>query len=534
MSKPGPSALSVLGLDELRELVAILLERVSALESENAALRDEIARLKGLKVRPRLKPSGMEAKTGASLKAGKKRGGGKRRPSGKASENRRSLVVTEEQTLEAEVPPGSRFKGFEDFLVQDLRLGNRVIRYRRQRWLLPDGQTVTAPLPAGLYGHFGPELVRFVILQHVQGQVTTDRLTTLLNEIGVIISKRQVIRLLNSDPGGLNDEVVELFRTGLETASWITVDDTGARHGARNGVTTQIGDERFTFFATTFSKSRLNFLELLRAGHADYVLNAQAFDYMRKHSLAGSVIAELASHADKSFADAATLSAHLTKLGIDKLNVHPDPVKITTEAALWGSIHHHGLLNDTVIVSDGAGQFRIGQHGLCWIHAERLIYRLIGFNDAQRRAIDLVRQLVWWFYADLKAYKRNPQKPRAAQLRARFERIFKRKTGFVTLDRLLARLYARKPELLLVLDRPEIPLHTNGSENDIRCHVTKRKISGGTWSEAGRQARDSLLAAMKTCQKLDVSFFQFLGNRLGVPNATTIPSLAELVSAAKA
>ena len=145
----------------------------------------------------------------------------------------------------------------------------------------------------------------------------------------------------------------------------------------------------------------------------------------------------------------------------------------------------------------------------------------------------LVRQLVWWFYADLKAYKREPRKPRAAQLRARFERIFKRKTGFVTLDRLLARLHARKQELLLVLDRPEIPLHTNGSENDIRCHVTKRKVSGGTWSEAGRQARDTLLACMKTCQKLDVSFFQFLGNRLGVPNATTIPPLAQRVTAAK-
>jgi len=528
MSKLDASDLATLGLDGLRELVTALLERVAALESENAALREQNARLKGLKGRPKFKPSGMEAKTGASTVTGK------RRSDGSPKNNRRVLAVSEEQRLTVQVPPGSRCKGFEDYVVQDLRLGSRVIRYRRERWLTPDGKTLVAPLPAGLCGHFGPELVRFVILQHVQGQVTTDRLTTLLNEIGIVISKRQVIRLLNGDPGGLNNEAVELFRAGLKTADWITVDDTGARHGARNGVTTQIGDDRFTFFATTFSKSRRNFLELLRAGHADYVLNGQAFDYMREHSLAGSIIERLDTHAGKSFADATTFSVHVAKLGIDQLDVHPDPVKITTEAALWGSIHHHGLLNDTVIVSDGAGQFRIGNHGLCWIHAERLIHKLIGFNDTQRRAIDLVRQLVWWFYADLKAYKRDPQKLRAAQLRARFERIFKRKTGFVTLDRLLTRLHARKPELLRVLDHPEIPLHTNGSENDIRCHVTKRKISGGTWSEAGRQARDSLLAAMKTCQKLDVSFFQFLGDRLGVPNATTIPPLAELVSAAKA
>ena len=81
-----------------------------------------------------------------------------------------------------------------------------------------------------------------------------------------------------------------------------------------------------------------------------------------------------------------------------------------------------------------------------------------------------MRKLIWNFYRDLKAYRCTPTKQRKAALRARFDRIFKRKTGFVTLDRLLARLNANKPELLMVLDRPEIPLHTNGSENDIRCH----------------------------------------------------------------
>jgi hypothetical protein len=114
-------------------------------------------------------------------------------------------------------------------------------------------------------------------------------------------------------------------------------------------------------------------------------------------------------------------------------------------------------------------------------------------------------------------------------MRARFDRIFTRKTGFVTLDRLLARLHGRKEELLRVLERPEIPLHTNGSENDIRCHVTKRKISGGTWSDQGRQALDTFLGLLKTCQKLRVSFFDYLGDRLGVAGAPNIMPLQELV-----
>ncbi len=90
---------------------------------------------------------------------------------------------------------------------------------------------------------------------------------------------------------------------------------------------------------------------------------------------------------------------------------------------------------------------------------------------------------------------------------ARFDRIFGQKTGFATLDRLLTRLRANKSELLRVLERPEIPLNTNGSENDIRCQVTKRKISGGTRSDAGRDCRDAFLGLNKTCAKLGIAFW---------------------------
>jgi hypothetical protein len=105
------------------------------------------------------------------------------------------------------------------------------------------------------------------------------------------------------------------------------------------------------------------------------------------------------------------------------------------------------------------------------------------------------------------------------------------KTGFVTLDRLLARLHANKPELLKVLDRPEIPLHTNGSENDIRAHVTRRKVSGGTRSDIGRACRDAFLSLAKTCAKLKLSFWDYLGARLSVPGAAEVPPLPQLVIA---
>jgi len=104
-----------------------------------------------------------------------------------------------------------------------------------------------------------------------------------------------------------------------------------------------------------------------------------------------------------------------------------------------------------VIVSDGAGQFRVGLHALCWVHAERLVHKLVPATPEQRQAVEVTRALIWWLYADLKAWACDPCPRRATALRARFDRIFRRQTGYATLDRLLARLHRRKHELLRVL-----------------------------------------------------------------------------------
>lgn len=517
-----PPDLDALSTADLKALVLTLMARVAELDRVVAAQRDEIARLKGLKGRSVIKPSGMEK--GTQPKPGGKRT--KRRGRGKVMPR----VTLETKVLRAAaVPPGSQFKGYEPYQVQDLVITARVVRYRRERWLTPAGETIVAPLPGGIRGHFGADLRRYVLMQYHQGQVTVERLVTQLQAIGVSISKRQVMRLLIDGQDAFLDETRAVLRAGLATAKWISVDDTGARHRGTNAVCTQIGNDSFAWFGTTGSKSRLNFLDLLRAGHTDYVINDAALDYMRDHALAGPVIRQLLTHPQRRFADQSAWTRHLEQLGIADLLVNPDPVRIATEGALWGAVSAHGFLCEAVVVSDDAGQFNVGAHALCWIHAERLVHKLDTFTDPQRTAQQHVRGLIWWFYADLKAYRLDPTPRRRWELRTRFDRIFRRQTGFATLDRLLQRLHANKAELLMVLDRPEIPLHTNGSENDIRCQVTKRHVSGGTRSDTGRDCRDAFLGLAKTCRKLGVAFWDYLGDRLAVLGGQTVPPLPDLI-----
>jgi len=241
-----------------------------------------------------------------------------------------------------------------------------AIRYRRERWVTPDGQTTIAPLPEGTEGHFGPDLRRFMLMQYHQGQTTLPRLTALLQSVGVSISKREVQRLLTEKHDEFLAEAREVLRAGLQTSPWISVDDTGARHKVANGFCTQIGNDRFTWFGTRPSKSRLNFLDLLRAGHTDFVLNPAAFDYMRGRALSAPLITLLAEQPEAIFADQAAWQAHLDRPGFTDLTItpehadrfaghrfasRPDPVQIATEGAIWGSIHAHDFLRDAVLLS---------------------------------------------------------------------------------------------------------------------------------------------------------------------------------------
>ncbi len=526
------------------ELVEQLLAQIERLVQENLRqaelvqqLRDEVAVLKGQKAKPKFKASGMEKGTdpesgeeahGDDKSQGDRQGEPKERKRPGSAKRRKTQQLEIHETVELrpsiEPPGGSRFKGYRDFVVQDLRIEAHNTRYRLEVWQTPDGKWLSGELPACLNGkHFGASLRRYVLYQHHHCQVTQPLLREQLNEFGIDISAGQIDALLSERNEVFFAEKDQLLVTGLQVSPFISVDDSGARHRGKNGYVTQIGNDWFAWFSSTYSKSRINFLQLLHAGDITYHLNEHALEYLTEEGLPQQPRRRLLSDTSGPITGAESWSQHLDALGIDSERHR----RIATEGALLGGLIEKGFSLELVILSDGAGQFAILLHALCWVHAERLVHKLIPLNDTHRLDQERVRDQIWTLYADLKAYRRHPDPALVPDLEARFDALFTQRTSFETLNQTLKRLHGHRAKLLLVLSRPDIPLHTNNSEGDIRVYVKWRKISGGTRSDLGKRCRDSLASLNKTCRKLGVSFWDYLADR--IERCGSIPPLADII-----
>src|SRR6266436_4492155 len=284
---------------QLLDIIDLQQERILQLEERIQQLEDEIARLKGLKTRPRIAPSALETPPRPPLDPDAKRPG-----SAKRSKTAELTITTEEVIRLVDKPPGSIFKGYEDFVVQDLVLQPRVIRYRRERWLTPDGQSLVAPLPADVVpgSHYGPDLICFILHQYHHQHVTQPLLLEQLHQLGIDISAGELSRLLTEGKDPFHQEKAELLPAALAVSAYVQVDDTGARHQGHNGSCTHIGNELFAFFASTGSKSRLNFLDILRRPQTDYRINKQTVAYWQRQKLPAEVIHKLC-RGPKAFVD---------------------------------------------------------------------------------------------------------------------------------------------------------------------------------------------------------------------------------------
>ena len=504
---------------ELLDICCLQQELILSLQEQIQILRDEIAILKNQKPKPKIKPSNLENRPD---KKKKKQESGKRPGSSKRSKN---LPIHETVDIPPDnLPEDSRFKGYDCFTVQDIVIRPHNTLYRLERWQTPSGDYIVGKLPKELENsHFGSMLVSFILYQYHHAHVTQPLIREELLEFGIDISTGQINRIIVEGKDVFHSEKDEILSAGLEVSRYVHVDDTGARHKGRNGYCTHIGNELFAWFESTESKSRINFLTLLQGRHTDYMLNDDAFEYMVLHKLPKAQLELLTGHDKKHFGTREEWGYTLQDLGI----FSERHVRIATEGATFGSVLEHGLNPDLVIISDDAGQFNVFLHALCWIHAERTINKVVGINDEQRRAIEDIKARFWDLYDDLKAYKENPDKEKKTEIETCFDNLFTTKTCCITLDLALKRIHKNKPELLLVLERPDVPLHNNLSENDIREYVKRRKVSGSTRNDLGRRSRDTFTSLKKTCRKLGISFWKYLLDR--VTSCHEIPLLSEII-----
>ncbi len=504
---------------QLLEIIRQQGEQLERLKAENQELRDEIARLKKHAHRPTLKPSQLERPTPSGpSKDGKRPGSAKRRKTA-------TLEIHETRRIAPETrPDDATFVGVTTYTVQDIRITCHNIRYELERWETPDGTVYAGQLPPSAQdGHFGPTVRSFLLYQYYHGHVTQPRLLEQLREYGVDISSGQLSRLLTDHHDAFHAEKNAVLATALQASPYVQVDDTGARHQGKNGYCTEIGNAWMSWFASTDSKSRLNFLKVLRAGHTEYILEPEALTYMEQQGLPTKWLTVLRDFTGHTLFDDAAWQEFLTSLGMES----PAHRRIATEGAALGTVLCFGVAPDLVVLSDGAGQFVLFLHALCWIHAERSLTKLTPVTDQEQTALEATRKQFWDLYAALKTYQASPEDAQKRLLNQQFEEMTSRETGYEALDAALRRLATHQAELLRVLDHPEVPLHNNGSEQAIREYVTRRKISGGTRSEAGRQSRDTFTSLKQTCRKLGISFWQYLRDRL--EKQETIPPLADVI-----
>jgi Transposase IS66 family len=509
-------------VEALLGIIRLLVDRVGQLEQTNQELRDEIAKLKGQKPRPDIQPSLLEATTPkpAPPPDGKRPGSAKRP---KTAE----LHIHHQLPLHIEdLPVGATFRGYEAYVVQELIIKSENTRYLRARYDLPGGGSILAPFPEGVLpvegGHFGANLVAYILDQYHQAQVTQPLLLGQLWEYGIDISAGQLHNILTENKDVFHQEKGEILAAGLETASYIGTDDTGARHQGKNGYCTALGNDLFTYFESTDNKSRLNFLQVLQGDRRDYVINEITLAYWKRQKLPAAPLAKL-TQGPQTFAGEQAWKARLAELAI----TDERHVRLVTEGALLGGLIARGVPSDLGVISDGAPQFVVLVHAACWVHADRPFAKLVPHNEEHRAAIAKVRTLVWELYKDLKAYRDQPDETQKPLLEARFDTMVEQRMGYPSIDGVLKEMRDHKADLLRVLQRPEIPLHNNAMESDIREYVKRRKISGGTRSDAGRRCRDTFASLKKTCRKLGLRFWDYLQDR--VRGLGQIPRLADVI-----
>jgi hypothetical protein len=495
---------------QLADRLALALQQLQQHSELIQTLRDEIAMMKNTPKKPKLPPSNLEGPKSQS-KNEEQKGKPTRGRHVRRKKKQRLTIHATTRVRPDVILEGATFKGFRAFDVQDIVIQAFNTRYELERWRLSDGAYIQGTPPDGLHGHYGATLRAYVLQQTYQCRVSEGLLLQQLRDMGVFISAGQLHELTTADHGGFQEEKAEILKAAIEGGQ-IQTDDVGTRHMGRNCYTNVICNDFSVVLTTTDSKTRLNFLEILAEGRTEYRLNKDAYRYLEDRGAKDQLTGSLQVTGTLAFATKAEWEAFLK----EKNSLSTADRRQLTEAALFASLIEHGVSPTLSVHSDDAGQFDIFVHSLCWVHEERHYRKLLSSCPHMIRELDRIKCAMWELYSGLKAYKLNPRENECMRLSQAFDALFKpdKPSPYLVINQRLALTFAKKEELLRVLERPAVPIHNNQSETAGRSAKIKAKISGGTHSQRGRNAWDTFLSLLLTCRKNCISFFGYLKDRL--------------------
>ena len=516
-------------LQTLLNLIEQLHSKVKELEKENQQLKDENNRLKGEQGLPEIKAKN-KAKKKKNYSSEKERKSSIEKS--KSSKNQTIKIDREEivDYPEDKLPDDAIFKGYEEVIVQEIKLVTDNLKFRKKKYYSPStGKTYLGRLPPGYEGQFGPRLKSLVISLYYGGNMTQSKLKEFLSDIGISISAGQISNLLIKNNSSFREEKAEVYYSGLASSPWANFDQTGARVGGENFTTNVICNRFYTIYSTTGKKDRLTVIQCLQNNsplkfilnqHTVELLNYFRFPIKWQNAL-GQLPQEIVFN-DEQFNG--LLDQYLSDLGKVQRN------RVLEAGAI---AYYHQQQNWPVVktlVCDDAPQFKLltDDLSLCWVHEGRHYKKLNPLVGCHQKLLDDFLDEFWDYYRELLSYRESPSEEIAEKLKSEFVRIFTEETGYEELDQRKELTRKKMRELLLVLEHPELPLHNNPAELAARTMVQRRKISYGTQTKEGTNAWDTFMSLVDTTRKLGISFFDYVADRIS--QTQNIPPLATIIS----
>lgn len=512
----------------LLNLVEELNSKIKGLESENQRLRDENNRLQGEQGKPVIKAKNNKGELG-NHSSEKERQTPKKHT--KSSKNE-SIKINREEILECPIkllPADAQFKGYEEVIVQDIRLTTDNVLFRKQKYYSPsEGKTYLAELPLGYEGEFGPGVKALIITLYYGGNMTQGKLLEFLEDIGVSMSAGHLSNVLIKNHPCFEAETTEVYLEGLASSPWQHFDQTGARVRGVNYTTNVICNPLYTVYFTTPNKDRLTVVKGLQNGRLlEFILSPLTYELLENFQLpikwknALKLLPQETVFSSTQFD--ALLDTYLPKLGAQQRT------RIFEAAAI--AFYHQQIDCPVVhtLVCDDAPQFKLitDDLALCWVHEGRHYKKLSPVVACHQELLDEFLDEFWDYYRSLLAYRDSPSAEFAWELKSKFWKLFDTKSGYEQLDERKRLTTAKASELLLVLEHPELPLHNNLAELAARTMVQRRNISYATQTTDGTKAWDTFMSLVATTRKLGISFFEYVRDR--ICETGIIPSLATII-----